>query len=376
MLTYGQARPDEENDLIDFANYVFSYSGAPTDFKKLHPWVYGRPGFSAITQVAREDGRIRGMISAVHDVLSLNGQELKFGYIGTVSTHPYARGQGIMRQLMSRTLDNLKAQGCQLVVLGGRRQRYQYYGFEDAGTRVTLNLTGDSLRHTLGDRHHGHTFAPLDQAGEDAMLAARTLYSRGSYICLRSAQAFETKLHTWDGQAWAVFRDGGMAGYFYMVNGQVAEFFFEEDVRLPDVFQDFMAFNKLNQLRVELSVTQMERCSGLFAAASSFSQHPACMLRVTDWQAFLQVFLRYKACHQPLTPGRRVLDIAHETRLSIVCEGTQVCVQACANRADMSLDAQAAVRLTTLQLSRALYPDHPFLDWFPVDFYLPQADSF
>ena len=376
MLTYGQARPDEENDLLDFANYVFSYSAAPTDFKKLHPWVYGRPGFSAITQVAREDGRIRGMISAVHDVLSLNGQELKFGYIGTVSTHPYARGQGIMRRLMSLTLDSLKAQGCQLAVLGGQRQRYQYHGFEDAGARVMLSLTSASLRHALGGQDHGHRFVPLDQAGEDAMLTARALHSRGSYICLRSAQAFEAKLHTWDGQAWAVFRDGRMVGYFYLAYGQVAEFFFEEDVRLPGVFWDYMSLQKLSQLRVELPAAQAARCGDLFAAANSFSQHPACMLRVMDWQAFLQVLLQCKASHQPLTAGRRVLDIAQEARLSIACEGARVSVKASADRADMSLDAQAAVRLTTLPLSRALYPDHPFLDWFPVDFYLPLADSF
>ena len=136
------------------------------------------------------------------------------------------------------------------------------------------------------------------------------------------------------------------------------------------------ALQKLSQLRVELPAAQVARCGDLFAAANSFSQHPACMLRVMDWQAFLQVLLQYKASHQPLTAGRRVLDIAQEARLSIACEGARVSVKASADRADMSLEAQAAVRLTTLPLSRALYPDHPFLDWFPVDFYLPLADSF
>lgn len=79
MLEYGLARPEEERELLDFANYVFSMNGQPTDFLRLQPRVYGRPGFSAITQVARDGKRILGMVSAVTGTLKVGQEQLKYG---------------------------------------------------------------------------------------------------------------------------------------------------------------------------------------------------------------------------------------------------------------------------------------------------------
>ncbi len=55
----GNLTPEEEEQLLDFINLVFSQVRVPHDFEALLPKVYAHPGFSRLHAVAAEEGRIR-----------------------------------------------------------------------------------------------------------------------------------------------------------------------------------------------------------------------------------------------------------------------------------------------------------------------------
>ena len=168
MLEYGRATMQEEAALLDFANMVFSLSHEPTDFRALQPVVYDRPGFSKWTQVARENGRILGMVCTPDKVLKAGEGRLRFGYIGTVSAHPYERGRGIMKELMRRTIDAARDEGLDFLVLGGQRQRYQHFGFEDAGAKLSLYLSQGSISHSRNNKSTGdYRFVDISDARGD-----------------------------------------------------------------------------------------------------------------------------------------------------------------------------------------------------------------
>ena len=377
MLEYGQARPEEEEDLIDFANYVFSMDGSPTDYKILHPRVYGRPGFSGITQVARENGKIKGLISAVTGALRAGEHTLKYGYIGTVSTHPYARGRGIMKRLMPQTMDILKKQGCEFIALGGQRQRYQHFGFEDAGTKLSMNITMNSLCHVIGKtEHEKYTFTPLNEEGKQAADLAFSLYSAGSFVCERTREDFLAVLRTWGGIAYSVLQENQPAGYFYLNSNRAAEFRFTQDADAPAIFSAFLAQQKMDRIQIAVRPFELNRFAGLFAAADSWELVPSCMIRVLDWQAFLSALLQFKASLEPLQEGERTLEIIEEGRFSICVKAGSATVERTDSRPDFSLDSLAAVRLVCPPLSKDLYANHPFLNWFPLPFDLPEADAF
>ena len=61
------------------------------------------------------------------------GETLRVGCVGTVSVHLYSRGEGHMKILMAMMMDDARAKGCDLLMLGGARKRYNYFGFEQAG---------------------------------------------------------------------------------------------------------------------------------------------------------------------------------------------------------------------------------------------------
>lgn len=53
-------------DILDFANYVFSQSSQPHDFRRLLPKLYGEnSGSEGYHYLVREDGRIRAMVCAM-----------------------------------------------------------------------------------------------------------------------------------------------------------------------------------------------------------------------------------------------------------------------------------------------------------------------
>lgn len=152
MTEYRLARPQEEADVLDFINMVFSMHSQPHDFAALLPKVYAHPGFARYHYVAVEDGHIRGTVALLP--LTLRVEEncaLKAGYIGSVAVHPYSRGAGHMKALMRMALTDAEAQGYDLLALGGRRQRYAYFGFKKGGQRLTFSLNSDNVRHAMAD---------------------------------------------------------------------------------------------------------------------------------------------------------------------------------------------------------------------------------
>ncbi|HSK68834.1 MAG TPA: GNAT family N-acetyltransferase, partial [Candidatus Limnocylindria bacterium] len=197
MLEYGRARRDEEAELLDFANMVFSLAREPVDFLLAQPKVYSVPGFADISMVAREDGRIKGLVNAIHGTLILGEERLRYGYVGTVSAHPYERGRGIMKTLMNMVMERLEQEGCHFLALGGQRQRYGYFGFEDAGAAITLRFTEASIHHAPEAGPGGALrIMSMDEAGEDALGKARALHGVQALRCDRGKWDFLKLLRT------------------------------------------------------------------------------------------------------------------------------------------------------------------------------------
>lgn len=377
MLEYGRATAAEEAALLDFANMVFSFSHEPTDFRALQPVVYDRPGFSKWTQVARENGRILGMVCTPDKVLKAGEGRLRFGYIGSVSAHPYERGRGIMKELMQRTIDAARNEGLDFLVLAGQRQRYQHFGFEDAGAKLSLYLSQGSISHSRNSKTTAeYRFLNMEDAQEDDVRQAFDLHQQGQLVCTRQAADFVPILRNWRGCGILVYEGERLLGYFYLNNNSVDEFAFHPGADIPEILLAYLQSTGSDGLSVSLRPFELKDHPNLFASADSWQLAPPLMLRVFNWQPFLQTLLRFKASRLRLHSGRRVLDITGEGRFAITVSDSEVWVEATNDPADMTLDPQAAVRLTTLALSEDLYPNHPFDNWFPLPFDIPSADAF
>lgn len=130
MTEYRLAKPEEWEDCIELANYVFSMAHRPHDFEQLIPRVYqAGPEMARIHRVAvAENGRLRAEIAVLPQQMAAGGKLLRAGYVGSVSVHPKARGEGHMKRLLGDWITDLEGT-CDLLALDGQRQRYAYFGF-------------------------------------------------------------------------------------------------------------------------------------------------------------------------------------------------------------------------------------------------------
>ena len=161
--TYRKAKSEEREQCIELANYVFSTAHRPHDFETLIPKVYGEGRDCAPLHLAavREDGRFRAEVAVLPEQLHVCGQTLNAGFIGTVCVHPKERGAGHMKRLMHDTLKELKS-ACDLAVLDGQRQRYEYFGFSRGSLEAVYKLHETNIRHKEKElRLNDYTFQPV-----------------------------------------------------------------------------------------------------------------------------------------------------------------------------------------------------------------------
>lgn len=139
MTEYRLAKPEEWEDCIELANYVFSTAHRPHDFEQLIPRVYqAGPEMARIHRVAvAENGRLRAEIAVLPQQMAAGGKLLRAGYVGSVSVHPKARGEGHMKRLLGDWITDLEGT-CDLLALDGQRQRYAYFGFTPGSEKYTF----------------------------------------------------------------------------------------------------------------------------------------------------------------------------------------------------------------------------------------------
>ncbi|MEG0687625.1 MAG: GNAT family N-acetyltransferase, partial [Hungatella sp.] len=129
MAIYSKGLPGELSEIRDFVNMVFSMHRMPHNFEILLPKLYqDGQNTEAYHYLAKEGSKLKAIVCALPFSLISGKHTLSCAAIGSVSVHPYSRGKGYMKELMSWMQKDLKEQGVSLCVLEGRRHRYQYFG--------------------------------------------------------------------------------------------------------------------------------------------------------------------------------------------------------------------------------------------------------
>ena len=229
MTEYRFARPEEEAEVLDFINAVFSQAARPHDFEKLIPKVYAHPGYAGMHAVAVEDGRIRGTVAMLPITVHAGESCLKAGYIGSVSVHPRFRGKGYMKELMAMQISEAKRRGMDFMALGGQRQRYQYFGFSLYGGEISFSVTRANARHAL-PKDTLFSFAPATERHAEKMAA---LNERQTLYCQRPR--YWDAVRTYNGTPYVILEGDRFAGYLIVLGDRITELRLERENDLPAV---------------------------------------------------------------------------------------------------------------------------------------------
>lgn len=376
MTDYRFARPDEEEEILDLINAVFSQKARPHDFAQLIPKVYAHPGFSRFHAVAEVDGRIRGTVALlpINVQMGGGGDTLRGGYIGSVAVHPRFEKQGLMRALMAMHAEHAKKTGLDFMALGGPRQRYNYHGFEKADLDLKFTVTAANVRHALKDVTPA-VLASLSGPDDPDLDALYDLYAAQPARCLRSRELFYDTLRTYNSVPRTV-RDqkGNPAGYLVAMDNEITEMVLADDALLPQVIRAWM--ENRPRCAVKCPGWHLERAAALNAFAEGCEVVGHQMLRVLNWENTLNAALSFRHKIVPLPEGRRVIRVEGAGTWALEVTDNQTRVSPTDDTSLLSLSEKQAAALFFSPLSMLTVRDPLLRCWLPLPLNIPTADQF
>ncbi|MCK5804407.1 MAG: GNAT family N-acetyltransferase [Lentisphaeria bacterium] len=212
---------------------------------------------------------------------------LSLGGIGNVFCYPPFRGGGLMSQLLLRGIQGMQEDGMVLSALGGDRLRYGHFGWENAGATRYLTLSSSTLRH--GERDHVSGVSLRTWRGETRDTQRMCdAYHALPYHTVRTPQEFPLVLSRPGQVVWICDDEHGFA-YVSVRGSSIVEYAGDCDAlrRIVRFLIDRTTYSI--QLPTVEGETELEEM--FLAHASSFTVHPAGMLRVNSLLGCLRAYL-------------------------------------------------------------------------------------
>ncbi len=338
--------PGEMPEIIDFINYVFSQAKRPHDFKTLLPKVYGDnapEGQEQFHFLAKQEGKIVGCVACRPTVLRFGDATLRCGYIGSVSVHKYHRGEGHMKKLMAMALEDAHAKGYDMLILGGQRQRYGYFGFEPAGTVLNFYFTKTNARHVFQQsRKNRLCIRPMTE--EDAS-CANTLWQKQIVSSPRETRTFLNDLSSWEQTPVCFIAGEEFAGYM-----AGSELILREESLLPEALEALMQQRSEYDLRLTAGLHEKQRIAYLSRVCESVHLGSKAMISVLNWPRVLAALLEFKHRYVcPVADGAFSLAIEGDGNFSVKVEN------GCAEIVKLAAVPQDAAELSHNEAQRLFF---------------------
>ena len=307
MTVFEKSRPEDAAELLDMLNLTFSMAHCPHDFQKVRPQAYLHPETSpAVHYIAREDGRIRAAVGVYPTTLSMGGEALTVGMVGSVSVHPYSEGRGYMKALMRMALEESDRE-YDLTALGGQRQRYGYFGYQPADVLSVYRVTPRNVRHALADVDaSGIRFEEITAETPAWLACAQKLHDAQPVHALRPADKFIEFATSEELPFAAILRGGEMIGYAI---GSIRELVLRTEADLLPVIKAWFALDRSEQIEMPVPVYHFARCRALSLLCESSRVQTGGLYRLNRFARVLDVLLRFKSRYFPLAQGRVVIAV-------------------------------------------------------------------
>lgn len=362
----------ENQDILDFANMVFSMEYGSIDFEELYPKAYSRECCHIpIHHTIMEDGKIRALLDIYPVTMRQNDANLsiKAAYIGTVAVHPRARGKGYMTQLMKQAQDTAVQKGFDLMLVDGDRHRYRSYGFERAGAKYNFNVRLNNARHRCMELYgktaldeSKYRFAELDEGSEYIpflyqLYTKRTVTARTEenfFLCLKSNLAV----------TYVILSDKTPIGYINTsYDGKnILEFEVENSDVIPRMIYDFMNEMMLDEVGITVGMDETGKLTKLEGMSDYYNMAMSHMMKILNPENVLAFLAAWKNKYD--TSVINADDI---------------------KRLWNELDADDKEKISLLTTSRCFMESQKGKDnrlknvpagWLPLPFFLPDADAF
>lgn len=384
MVEFCRGERRDEEDILDFANYVFSAAHQPHDFQMLLPKVYGKgAGGAEYHYLAKDDGKIKAMVCVLPTEFKSGTKVLKAGMLGTVSVHPYARKQGYMKRLMEMAVADMRAEGYAFSALGGQRQRYEYFGYEPCGVQINFTVTSTNIHHHVGfTSKTGIQFVQVEESDVSLLDQVYSFYQRRA-ITGRRRKDFYRICQSWQSTLYAIINHHQECIGYAIVSrdaGQFSEIELADVSKLPQVCKAYFQQMNRDTILISLAAYERKKISVLAEFCERYEIGTNESFQIFDYRRVIQMFLEIKAQSESLKDGRFRLEIEGEAPMEILVQAQRVQISKTEEMPDLMLSRRSAMGLLCSPIFGygAYGEDRSRLPagWFPLPLYISGPDGF
>jgi len=377
-FTYRKATENDREKYVDFANLVFSNAHVPHDFEALIPKVYARHRKTAYMQniAVRDDGAIRGLVAVMPNTLRIMDTELKTGYLGTVSVHPYARGEGHMKKLMAMALDTAASDGTDIVMLGGQRQRYEYFGFTKGGVSLNHRVTATNLRHVIGNADVSNIeIFEIKENDAEIIEKCRALHNALKVSAERSSEDFHIICSTWYASPKAINVDGEFTGFMVARGEGLSELRLKDQKLVPYVLKKYMQYANVERVGLSTGAYEVELNRELAKLEEGLDIGTPEMMHIFNFPKVIGALMALKASYARLEDGIKAFVIDGKP-MTVRVENGVPCVTDELSEGAVELTAMQAQRLFLGFDGSLIVGDMLPLGWSNLPLYMSHVDAF
>ncbi len=317
IIYKGRGNPEMYDDFMDFINYVFGFNGNEQDFKKLLPKLYNpdcNPCYN--NYIVTENGKLKAAIGAFDSILAVGGEELHCRGIGNVAVHPYSRSKGYMIDCMNMAIDDMIKDGVDCSILGGIRQRYNWFGYEYCGQEFEMSISSTNLRHCFKDV----PFVELEirdvKSGDSELINKMyTLHSKRPMRTVRSREKFFDICSSWRAPVRAVLKCGEFIGYFV---GGLGELTLVDNNDFDDVVRNYV--KNYGEVTIHLPMWDTDLIDRAERICGHENIGHCDMFSVYNYKRVIGALLKFKASREELVDAEFTILIhgkARDERLKI-----------------------------------------------------------
>ena len=330
--TIERLRAEDYDELLDMLNTVFKKPEGNT-FDISLPVMWERDDEHMSKHIAiRENGKIAAVVGIYPLPAKVGGEEVIFSTIGNVATLPECEGKGMMKALMTRSLEEAKKSGIDIARLAGARQRYNRYGFEHAGAHYLFKLTPKNLIDYYGGKvidgeciYKGSVFSGGVGFEKRLTFAQVTLDTPELLDCVMEleknaplyadrgerVQFFKT-LSAYKHKIWgALDVEGKLVGYMCVTpdNAYIYEHRATDADAEYQMLCEWLLHSGVKELNIHVAPWECKLNRKLMAVCEKWSVYNTSMFHVFNWSKVLNALLKIKSNYTSIPDGNFVLKI-------------------------------------------------------------------
>ena len=278
-----------------------------------------------------------------------------------------------MKKLLGMAIEDAKTRDIDILALAGQRQRYGYFGFENAGTNFEFVLSRSNIRHCLGEIDCSQiTLKPMAEATEAELDTAHSLYERKVFHGIRTREEFPIIMRTWSSPCFLIYKKGIMIGYAF---GPFYELILENEADFPLAVKAFFEKENITETEITVHTYQTQRAAYLAGICESSKIVTAEMISILNWKKVIESFLSLKSTYTLLNDGSAEFAVDKEVFRISVKNGSPSVVYTNATEKTV-LFTKSEAQQKFFDIPPLLLPDERFKNWLPLPFVIDAPDSY